>query len=138
MITSTSSSQVKHVIQLQKKAKVRKEYKEFVVEGNKMVAEAPADRIVKVYASETFADMNEAFISELNVDTKKYEVVSDNVFMQMSDTRTPQGIMAIIKMAQYSISDITKGNPLIIAIENLQDPGNLGTIIRMVSLLIMI
>ena len=121
MITSTSSSQVKHVIQLQKKAKVRKEYKEFVVEGNKMVAEAPADRIVKVYASETFADMNEAFISELNVDTKKYEVVSDNVFMQMSDTRTPQGIMAIIKMAQYSISDITKGNPLIIAIENLQD-----------------
>lgn len=108
MITSTSSSQVKHVIQLQKKAKVRKEYKEFVVEGNKMVAEAPADRIVKVYASETFADMNEAFISELNVDTKKYEVVSDNVFMQMSDTRTPQGIMAIIKMAQYSISDINK------------------------------
>lgn len=131
MITSTSSSQVKHVIQLQKKAKVRKEYKEFVVEGNKMVAEAPAERIVKVYASETFADMNEAFISGLNVDTKKYEVVSDNVFMQMSDTRTPQGIMAIIKMAQYNISDITKGNPLIIAIENLQDPGNLGTIIRM-------
>ena len=75
MITSTSSSQVKHVIQLQKKAKVRKEYKEFVVEGNKMVAEAPVDRIVKVYASETFADMNEAFISGLNVDTKKYEAV---------------------------------------------------------------
>ena len=46
MITSTSSNQVKHVIQLQKKAKVRKEYKEFVVEGSKMVAEAPADRML--------------------------------------------------------------------------------------------
>ena len=54
MITSTSSSQVKHVLLLQKKAKVRKEFKEFVVEGAKMVFEAPKDRIVKVYVSETF------------------------------------------------------------------------------------
>lgn len=131
MITSTSSSQVKHVIQLQKKAKVRKEYKEFVVEGNKMVSEAPNDRVVKVYASETFAAMNDEFIKDLNVDNKSIEIVSDNVFMQMSDTRTPQGIMAIVKMSEYNLCDIAKGTPLIIAIENLQDPGNLGTIIRM-------
>ena len=54
MITSTSSSQVKHIVNLQKKSKLRKEEKQFVVEGIKMVSEAPKDRLVKVYISETF------------------------------------------------------------------------------------
>ena len=49
MITSTSSSQVKTVVSLQKKAKTRKETKQFVVEGMKMVSEVPQDRLVKVY-----------------------------------------------------------------------------------------
>ena len=43
MITSTSSSQVKTVVSLQKKAKTRKETKQFVVEGMKMVSEVPQD-----------------------------------------------------------------------------------------------
>ena len=47
MITSTSSSQVKHIVNLQKKSKLRKEEKQFVVEGIKMVSEAPKDRLVK-------------------------------------------------------------------------------------------
>lgn len=47
MITSTGSSQVKRVIQLQKKSKIRKENSQFVVEGVKMVCEAPFDRIEK-------------------------------------------------------------------------------------------
>ena len=55
MITSTSSSQVKTVVSLQKKAKTRKETKQFVVEGMKMVSEVPQDRLVKVYFSESFA-----------------------------------------------------------------------------------
>lgn len=46
MITSTSSSQVKHIVNLQKKSKLRKEEKQFVVEGIKMVSEAPKDRLV--------------------------------------------------------------------------------------------
>ena len=64
MITSTSSSQVKHVVQLQKKARARKEFKEFVVEGLRIVSEVPQDRLVKVYASETFAANNEQFLSQ--------------------------------------------------------------------------
>lgn len=131
MITSTSSSQVKHVVQLQKKSKTRKEFLEFVVEGNKMVAEAPKDRVVKVYVSENFNNMNPDYIRELNIEDKKIEIVSDSVFMQMSDTKTPQGVMAVVKMAQYEVNDILGENALIIAVENLQDPGNLGTILRM-------
>ena len=94
-----------------------------------MVSEAPADRIVSIYASETFARCNSGYMSTIQV---PYEMVSDNVFAQMSDTRTPQGILAVIKMAEYEIGDIiAHGNGLYVIVENLQDPGNLGTIIRM-------
>ena len=54
MITSTSNQQVKNLIQLQKKGKARKEQDVFVVEGLKMYQEAPEDRLVKTYVSESF------------------------------------------------------------------------------------
>lgn len=128
MITSTSSSQVKHVVQLQKKARARKEFKEFVVEGLRIVSEVPQDRLVKVYASETFAATNERFLSKYN---DKLEITSDNVFMQMSDTKTPQGVLAVVNIKEAAVKDMLNNNPLLIIVENLQDPGNLGTIIRM-------
>lgn len=135
MITSTGSSQVKRVIQLQKKSKIRKENRQFVVEGVKMVCEAPSDRIEKVYMSERFATDNEDFAKKLGMSDDKAETVADNVFAHMSDTQTPQGVMAVINMKEYSVDDIINAGsdrkPLIIAIENLQDPGNLGTIVRM-------
>lgn len=129
MITSTSSSQVKHVVSLQKKAKTRKECREFVVEGFKMVAEAPLDRIVKIYASESFSTENHTFLERFS--PAKVETVSDHVFLQMSDTKTPQGVLAVIQMAAYTLSDMLGRLPLLLAVENLQDPGNLGTILRM-------
>lgn len=152
MITSTSSSQVKHIVNLQKKSKLRKEEKQFVVEGIKMVSEAPKDRLVKVYVSETFKADNEEFLKKMNYEALGkdiLEVVSDNVFIRMSDTQTPQGIMAVVKMSEITIEDMfgkdmhinskndnsgnssNKMQPLLLILENLQDPGNLGTIIRM-------
>ena len=129
MITSTGNARVKNVIQLQTRARARKDSRQFVAEGFRMVSEAPADRIVSIYASETFARCNSGYMSTIQV---PYETVSDNVFAQMSDTRTPQGILAVIKMAEYGIGDIiANDNGLYVIVENLQDPGNLGTIIRM-------
>lgn len=142
MITSTSSSQVKHICQLQKKSKAREEAKEFVVEGIRMVSEVPFERLVKMYISEGYMNSNEHIYNELLQKYEgKIEVVSDNVFSHMSDTKTPQGIMAIVKMIETKLSDMLNGStdmgistntaPLLIIVENLQDPGNLGTILRM-------
>ncbi len=145
MITSTSSSQVKHIVNLQKKSKLRREERQFVVEGIKMVSEAPKERLVKVYISETFKADNEEFLDKMNYEAlgkDVLEVVSDNVFIRMSDTQTPQGIMAVVKMSGVCIEDMfekdncsdskdDKKQPLLLILENLQDPGNLGTIIRM-------
>lgn len=126
MITSSGNSQVKNVINLLKKSGERKRRGLFVIEGIRMFNEIPKDRIVKVYASESFARANEAVLKEF-----EYETVSDRVYEQMSDTKTPQGIMALVEMLSYTIDDIVKGEtPVIAMLENIQDPGNLGTIIR--------
>lgn len=135
MITSTSSSQVKHVISLLSKAKERKKNNEYVVEGIRMVSEAPADLLVKIYMSERFQNNNSEYVKELvkkqGISDDSIEIVADNVFDRMSQTQTPQGIMAVVRMKDNSPSDMLSGNPLLILVENLQDPGNLGTIIRM-------
>lgn len=135
MITSTSSSQVKHVISLLSKAKERKKNNEYVVEGIRMVSEVPADLLVKIYMSERFQNNNSEYVKELvkkqGISDYSIEIVADNVFDRMSQTQTPQGIMAVVRMKDNSLSDMLSGNPLLILVENLQDPGNLGTIIRM-------
>ena len=135
MITSTSSSQVKHVISLLSKAKERKKNNEYVVEGIRMVSEVPADLLVKIYMSERFQNNNSEYVKELvkkqAISDDSIEIVADNVFDRMSQTQTPQGIMAVVRMKDNSLSDMLSGNPLLILVENLQDPGNLGTIIRM-------
>lgn len=135
MITSTSSSQVKHVMSLLSKAKERKKNNEYVVEGIRMVSEAPADLLVKIYMSERFQNNNSEYVKELvkkqGISDDSIEIVADNVFDRMSQTQTPQGIMAVVRMKDNSLSDMLSGNPLLILVENLQDPGNLGTIIRM-------
>ena len=94
MITSTKNDQVKAVIELKKKARARTEQGLFVVEGVRMAAELPKDQVKSVYVSETFAKdpANAAFLAEY----PGYELVSDQVFAAMSDTQTPQGVLALV------------------------------------------
>lgn len=128
MITSTSNKQVKNIIQLNKKSKARKEADVFVVEGLKMFLEAPGEYIQQVYVSETFIlkEKNKKSLGNIN-----YEVLEDNVFQASCDTKTPQGILSIIKQFHYEPMDIIKKEKAhIMILEDLQDPGNLGTILR--------
>lgn len=129
MITANTNPQIKNIVALQKKSKQRKEQDVFIVEGIKMFLEAPRERIEAVYVSESFLkDKKQADL----LNGIKYECVSDKVFAGISDTMTPQGILAIVKQYHYSFEDIIKSDkePLIIVLEELNDPGNLGTIIR--------
>lgn len=130
MITSSSNAQIKNVIALQKKSKARNEQDVFVVEGIKMFTELPRDRIVSVFVSESFLGENE---QRKLLEGVKYECVSDKVFKEISDTFTPQGILAVVKKYHYSFDDLmnnAKTAPMLMVLEELQDPGNLGTILR--------
>lgn len=128
MITSTGNAQVKELLQLQKKSKARNERNVFVVEGIKMFSEAPRNRIEKVFISETLFNRKK---QELNLDGLKIEILSDKVFSHVSDTKTPQGILCIVKQKKTKLEEIFAQNPAhLMILDNLQDPGNLGTIVR--------
>ena len=109
MITSASNGQVKNVVQLQQKTKARRDQGLFVVEGMKMFREAPRNWIHKVFVAEHLYQK-----PEIQTELSDYpvEVVTDKIFGQMSDTKTPQGILCVMKTPRY------------------QDPGNVGTILR--------
>ena len=128
MITSASNARVKNVIQLNQKAKVRREQGLFVAEGKKMFLEAPADWVSEVYVSESLsAD------KEIMERAEKFfcEIVKDSVFRQMCDTKTPQGILTVLKLPVWTEEDVLGGDsPLVMVLEDLQDPGNAGTILR--------
>lgn len=130
VITSNSNQKVKQVIQWQTKAKERKADGVFLVEGFKMFEEAPAESIKEVYVAESAVPKLTASVTE-KLKKTGYETVSDAIFHKMADTQTPQGILCVVKQPVYTMSDIAdKENPLIVILENLQDPGNLGTILR--------
>ena len=128
MITSTSNPQVKRLLQLQKKSKARNEEGVFVVEGLRMFIEVPKERVEKVYVSETFYNKKK---HELNWEEFPLEILSDSVFKHVSDTQTPQGVLCIVKQEKYNVATLLDiENPHFMVLDNLQDPGNLGTIVR--------
>ncbi len=131
MITSTSNAQIKELAKLQKKSRLRDEKGIFLVEGPRMTEEIPAERIEKVYASESFAKKNKEFLEKLQAPV---ELLTDTVFAYVSDTKTPQGILAIVKRLNYTMNDLMQVKnqkaPHLVVLDNLQDPGNLGTIFR--------
>ncbi len=140
MISSVSNSKVKRLVSLVRKAKHRKEEGVFVIEGVRMFLEAPPDWIREVYVSESFLKKYE---KETDIQIKeafgrrRYEVLADGIFNKVSDTQTPQGVLCVLSMPTYTLEnsieewmDSKEKTPLIMLLEDLQDPGNLGTIVR--------
>lgn len=143
MISSTVNKQVKFVNALVKKAKTRREEDLFVAEGLRMCAEIPKERIRTLYVSESFQKHPE--YKTLTKGVRQVELVTDEVFRALSDTQTPQGILALVKQYHYTLDEVVgitgegsaqKAGPsgsdakLLMVLETLQDPGNLGTILR--------
>ncbi len=125
MITSTSNPKIKQVALLRDKARARREEGAYVVEGLRMFREIPASDVREVYVTQDFYNKNESLCSTY----KDLQVVSDKVFEKITDTVTPQGVVAVVSMKEISLEDVLKGDFLLF-LENIQDPGNLGTLFR--------
>ena len=132
MITSPSNAKVKQVVQWQNKARERRQAGIFLTEGSKLFREAPEERIQEVYLSEdamSRLEMENDLREKLH--RTGYETVSGEVFQKMSDTNTPQGILCVVRRPEYTLDQLLNfPAPLLVVLENLQDPGNLGTILR--------
>lgn len=120
VITSRNNPFIKRILSLREK-KYRREYGEYIIEGVKQIREAVNGgcNFVSILCSENYK--GEHFL------TDKEQLVSESVFEKLSEESTPQGILAVLKMPDCSIEPPV-GNGLLL--DNLSDPGNLGTIIR--------
>ncbi len=131
MITSAANPQIKRIMQLQKKSRARMEQGAFVTEGIKMFEESKAGGyLMKAYVSESFYEEKQQEDPDY-FDVFPYEIVSDRVLKEASDTLTPQGIMAVVKKPVYDLKTIiTAPDANLLLLEDIRDPGNLGTILR--------
>lgn len=132
MITSNSNPRIKQIVQWQTKAKERRAAGIFLVEGFKMFLEAPEGQIREVYLSEDAVGkaLAHAGIRE-KLRRTGYETVTGGVFGKISDTLTPQGVLCVIERPEYRLEELLAApKPVFVVLEDLQDPGNLGTIVR--------
>lgn len=130
MITSTSNAKVKNIIKCKKSSKERKNKQVFLVEGIRMFLEIPESLHLETYMTERFFEENREEIPSSFL--SKLELVAPHVMETMTDTKTPQGVVSLVKQPHYTDQQVWGGvdTPLVLALENLQDPGNLGTILR--------
>ncbi|MBO6015215.1 MAG: RNA methyltransferase, partial [Lachnospiraceae bacterium] len=128
MITSPANAKIKNIIKLQKRSRERREQDVFIVEGVRMFREAPRALIKEVFISESLARKNTLAdqLSGLEV-----EIVEDSVFAKISDTQTPQGILCVMHRLHHDLAGkLAAANGVWMILEDIQDPGNLGTIMR--------
>ena len=133
-ITSKDNELIKHIRKLKDK-KYRDESNEYVVEGVKLVEEAVKEnaKIKQIIVCEDTTRKYE-IPTHIMLEIAKYECisVSDKIFNIITQVTNPQGIMAIIeKNAQNAKIDYTQD--IIVVLDDVQDPGNLGTILRTVD-----
>lgn len=130
MIITIKNQQIKNIIKLMKSSKERREQGLFVVEGVRICKEIPSSLHPIFYVSEDYYETRKEEVLEI-LKEEEYELLSKDVFDKIADTKTPQGILAVVKQPEYSLEAIEhQQNPMLMVLENLQDPGNLGTILR--------
>ena len=134
VISSKDNDFIKHIKKLKEK-KYRDLNKEFVIEGIKLIKEAIEEKAeIKQIVICDNCQNSDIIPKELMYEIAKYACVyvTENVFKTISDVNTPQGILAVIGR-NTGEAEIDYTQDIIVALDDIQDPGNLGTILRTVD-----
>lgn len=133
LITSKDNETIKHIRKLKEK-KYRDEYGEYIVEGIKLINEA----IEEKQNVKTIIVCDNCNKEALNQNSM-YEVakldciyVDEKVFNTITEVKNPQGILAVVEK-QNKEKQINFNEDIIVVLDDIQDPGNLGTILRTVD-----
>ncbi|MCC6568974.1 MAG: RNA methyltransferase [Anaerolineales bacterium] len=137
MITSNQNSKIKLVRSLMGRAKERREAGRVVVEGVRLVEEAVTGdwRLETVLYDESLSERGKSLVSSLKSKGIETEEISTDLMKSISETETPQGILAILQFSPLPIlRQVQNGvtNPLnfVLILDQIRDPGNLGTLLR--------
>ena len=130
VITSVQNARVKHVVALQQKSSLRREEGLFVVEGQREIEHCIA-------CGYEIVEMFTVYGLQLTVDSLQLTVdypttaVTPQVYEKMAYRGSTEGIIAIAKCKEHRLKNLNlKKNPLIVVLESVEKPGNLGAILR--------
>lgn len=123
MITSKNNQQIKNIRRLAESGKTRRKEGLFVAEGERICSEIPKEILHEIYVSESFAAGAEDVFENACV-------VADDVFGSVSDTVTPQGVLALVRQPSFALEEVLASRNTLVILDEIRDPGNLGTIIR--------
>ena len=129
MITSAQNSKIKLVRALLGRAKERREAGMFVVEGVRLIEEAVKGdwRLETVLFDETLSERGKSQVEGLRSRGVDVEEVSESLMKSLSETETPQGILAVLKFTELPIPNNLN---FVLIPDQIRDPGNLGTLLR--------
>ena len=133
LISSKENKKIKYLKKLLSSASFRREEGVFAAEGLRLCSDALKSGCTVAAAcfSETFAEKNAAFVREARDNADEAYLLKDSLFASVSDTKTPQGVLFVIKRLDKNFDfDRIKDNGKVLALETVQDPVNLGTILR--------
>jgi len=129
MISSIQNPKIQWIRRLQSRSKERRGDQVFVVEGVRLLEEALESQweVCLVIYSEELGERGMDVVRKFQSLNTQVEVVSSNVMQALSDTKTPQGILAVLPMHTLPLP---KDNDFILILDQIREPGNLGTILR--------
>ena len=134
IISSKDNEQIKYIRKLKDK-KFRDETNEYLVEGIKLVKEAILEKQdIKQIVICDDCEKSDLISKEMMYEIAKYDCiyVTNKIFKYITEVQTPQGVMAIIEKNNKD-KEINYNEDIIVALDDIQDPGNLGTILRTVD-----
>ncbi len=119
-----SKNKIKYIRSLEMR-KYRNEYRTFVAEGNKLVAD-----LLSAFECEWMIAKSSWMATQGDIPAKELLVDENNDIRKASFQKNPQDVLAVFKQPAWSMDEVDPASQLILALDNVQDPGNLGTIIR--------
>ena len=132
-LESKENSEIKKISKLMSSKKFRIKEKQFVIEGARLCEDAANSNVIieKIFYTEKAQEKYSKIVDRIKKTSNESFLVTEKIMNFITDTKTPQGLVCVCKQIddKFNIEKV-KNSKKLIALENIQDPSNLGTIFR--------
>ncbi|MBQ9437276.1 MAG: RNA methyltransferase [Lachnospiraceae bacterium] len=130
-IVSKENPKVKELCRLRDQARERRRRGLFLAEGEKLAQELPPAWLSSLYMTPEYFHAHQELAAKL-AGEKPFRLLSEELMRKVCDVETPQGILAVAQIPEWDLGQaLSAENPLLLVLEDIQDPGNLGTMLRL-------